>query len=309
MSPPRLRVALPLVSVVSSAFFASGCATLVNDDVTVTSSAAPEYTRVKFGQAEPRVETYVFMVGRYFEGTTLDRSLDRLTFRKLAESLAQQLALKQYYPAKDINSADLLVVIYWGATKPHVSVEESRAQSAPQLDGNLPTHTYDAGNETAMMVGSDQKIADFYGNVTSENNMRVGFDQTDRTTDSFGADFDTANNIALLGYGPHLRALAARPSEGTTEATLRSDLATERYFVILRAIDLHRFKNGKPRVVWTLHLNMRSPGHNFAEAVNLMGNVAVNYFGRESAGVLNVPPKLREGKVELGEIKILGEKN
>jgi hypothetical protein len=309
MNPSRLRVALTLVSLVASAFFASGCATLANSDVTVTSSAAPDYTRAKFGQEQPRAETYVFMVGRYFEGTTLDHSLDRLTFRKLAESMAQELALKQYFPAKDINSADLLVVIYWGATKPHVTVDDDRAQSAPQLNSNLPTHTYDSSNETPLLVGSDQKIADFYGNVTSESDMRVGFDQTDRTTDSFGADFDNANNIALLGYGRHLRAMAMQPSQSTTEATLRSDLTTERYFVILRAIDLHSFKNGKPRVVWTLHLNMRSPGHNFPEAVNLMGNVAVNFFGRESDGVVNVPPKLREGKVELGEIKILGEKN
>jgi hypothetical protein len=309
MNPSRLRVALPLVSLVASGFFSSGCATLANSDVTVTSSAAPDYTRAKFGQEQPRAETYVFMVGRYFEGTTLDHSLDRLTFRKLAESMAQELALKQYFPAKDINSADLLVVIYWGATKPHVTVDDDRAQSAPQLNSNLPTHTYDSSNETPLLVGSDQKIADFYGNVASESDMRVGFDQTDRTTDSFGADFDNANNIALLGYGRHLRAMAAQPSQSTTEATLRSDLTTERYFVILRAIDLRSFKNGRPRVVWTLHLNMRSPGHNFPEAVNLMGNVAVNFFGRESDGVVNVPPRLREGKVELGEIKILGEKN
>ena len=311
MRHSRLRVGLPLVSIAWFAFFEVGCATLVDGNVTVTSSATPDYTRAKFGQDQPRRETYVFMAGRYFEGATLDHSLDRLTFRKLAESMAQELALKQYFPAKDLNSADLLVVIYWGATKPHISVDELHAQSAPQLNSNLPTHTYDssAGIETPLVVGSDQTIANFYANVTSENDMRVGFDQTDRTTDSFGADFDNANNIALLGYGRHLRALAKQPSQGTTEATLRSDLTSERYFVILQAYDLHGLKNRKPRPVWTLHLNMRSPGHNFAEAVNLMGNVAVNYFGRESDGVVNVPPKLREGKVELGEIKILGEKN
>jgi hypothetical protein len=310
MSPSRLRVALPLVCIASVGFFEVGCATLVDSTVAVTSSAIPDYTRAKFGQEQIRRETYVFMVGRYFEGTTLDHSLDRLTFRKLAESMAQQLARKQYFPAKDLHSADLLVVIYWGTTKPHISVEEAHAQSAPQLNGSLPTHTYDssAGIETPLMAGSDPTIADFYANVTSENDMRVGFDQADRTTDAFGADFDNSNNIALLGYGRQLRALVARPSQGTTEATLRSDLSSERYFIILRAYDLHSLKNGKSRVVWTLHANTRSPGHNFAEALNLMGNVAVDYFGRESGGVVSVPPKLREGKVEFGEIRIIGEK-
>lgn len=311
MGNSGIRVALTFLGMAPVALWEAGCAVLSDSNVSVSSSAAADYTRAKFAQGQPRLETYVFMPGRYFAGRTVDESLDRLTFRKLAESMAQELARRRYLPAKDIASADLLVVMHWGVTTPHISVDETRAQAAPQLDPStsMPTHTFNPDIEASLTVGSDQAIANSYANITGENDMRVGFDQADRRTDSFAADFDAANNVKLLGYGGHLRRLAERPFQSTTEATLRDDLSSERYFIILRAYDLHDLKNRKPRVVWTLHLNTRSPGHNFSEAISLMGHVAVNYFGRESDGVVTVPPKLPEGKVELGEIKILGEKD
>ncbi len=313
MNPSHTRAALTLLGVGSFACFGAGCAGLADNNVAVSSSAAPKYTQAKFENAQPRRETYVFMRGRYFEGRTVDRSLDRLTFRELVEPIAQALAQEQYFPAKDVRSADLLVIMHWGVTKPHITIDETRVQPPPQLDPSTgaPTHTVSdiANNETVLVTGSDPTIAERYTNVTTEADMRVGFEEDDRRTESFAAEFDDANNIKLLGYGPHLRALAARPFQSTTEATLRSDLTSERYFVILRAYDLHDLKERKPHAVWTLHLNFRSPGHNFTEAVSFMSDVAVNYFGRPSDGVATVPPKLRKGKVELGEIKIIGETN
>jgi hypothetical protein len=72
------------------------------------------------------------------------------------------------------------------------------------------------------------------------------------------AEFDNEDNVNLLGYGSSLRRLVGRPIESTTEATLRSDLLSERYFDILRAYDLNTLKNRKPRLVWMVHLNIRT---------------------------------------------------
>ena len=61
------------------------------------------------------------------------------------------------------------------------------------------------------------------------------------------------------------------------------------------------------RPVLTLHLNIRSPGQNFTTALAHMGNVAVDYFGRNTDSVETARPHERTGTVTLHDVKILGE--
>jgi hypothetical protein len=83
-----------------------------DDHVAVISTASPEYTQRKFAGGEPRTETYVFLEGRFFEGATVDRSLEKMTFRRIAEYLAPELAKQNYLPARAIAQADLLLVVH-----------------------------------------------------------------------------------------------------------------------------------------------------------------------------------------------------
>ena len=65
----------------------------------------------------------------------------------------------------------------------------------------------------------------------------------------------------------------SKAEEGTAgeERTLRLDLSTERYFIIMKAFDLKTLgKNAKP--VWIVYLNTRSPGINFTTAVGRLGH-------------------------------------
>lgn len=284
-----------------------GCAEIGDRNVAVTSTANRDYSRQKFGESvAPKPETYVFMQGEFFPSVTVDPTLDRLTFRQLAEMLAPHLARQQYWPAKDAKNADLLLMVHWGVTTPSITLDESRGRDLPAFDSSrsIVTHTVGA-DETPAGFASD--VQDFLGDVPNENDVKAFWDDVERQQDMLAARMASGGSIRLLGYGRHLQALSQRGTLTTAEATLRSDLASERYFVIVCAYDLRQVQSPKPKILWTLHLNVRSPGHNFTEALSLMSEAAVSYFGRQTDEVETVTPKLRQGRVTIGDVTIVGE--
>ncbi len=296
--PFEFRTALVLPALVATSL--TGCLHVVDDRVAVSSTAAADYSREKFGGPVPKTETYVFMPGRFFSPLGVDHSIDGMSFRTIAESLAPELARKNYLPAKEVKGADLLLVVHWGATRPHVTTDEMRG---------VTMYSFDTTQEKAMegLRGSLDPIGALQASIGSEADRQIEFDQAERLTDQLAADYVAADSARLLGYTRDLRRHGERLWSSTDEVTLRSDLATERYFIIVRAYDLRHVVGRKPRAVWTLHLNMRSPGHNFPEALTMMGDVAVSFFGRETQKVDTVIPKVREGTVTFGDIIIVGE--
>jgi hypothetical protein len=89
---------------------------------------------------------------------------------------------------------------------------------------------------------------------------------------------------------------------------LRSDLLSERYFIIVRASRMHPQKKEKPpQPVWAIHLNISSPGNNFRTAMEHMSTASIAFVGRTTDTVKTLSPKQLETKVELGEPIILGE--
>ena len=297
----------PLLQAATLAILA--CSPVVADEhVAIVGFAKEEYTQRKYENGKPRLETYVFMQGRFFEGRAVNHSIDRMTFRHLVEALAPELARQQYLPTTDLKAADLLLVVHWGTTIPLGTL-------APlQGIANAPTHDEIVRSQAATDTADPtQQTADIDGmsrwNVSeSEPYREVGFQQLDQAAEAGENDMKAANNAQLLGYTRDLGRLQKLAYESTTEATLLSDLASERYFIIIKAYDL---KDPQPsgrgrRPVWTLHVNMRSPGQNFATALAKMGNVAVDYFGRTTGAVVTAQPHERAGKVTLGEMKIIG---
>jgi microcompartment protein CcmK/EutM len=274
--------------------------------VAVNSMAKAEYTQRKFVNGKPRLETYVFMQGKYFSGTTADRSIDRMSFRQIAEFLAPELARQQYLPTKDPAAADLLLVVHWGTTVPRVTSDEMRGIATIDLDKTVEKKL--EGEVAAAMVGAETGLAALV-NAGSEADRQTGYEQAQRITDGLDNDLQAGTNAQLLGYNRELRKLQESIFSGTTEATLRSDLAGERYFIIIKAYDLKekRAVADQRKPVWTIFLNIRSPGHNFPTALGLMGNVAVNFLGRTTDGVQTAQPGVRTGTVSLGELVIIGE--
>ena len=283
------------------ALVGAGCSAIADRHVAITSTAGADYTARKFHDGKPQRESYVFMAGRFFDGQTVDHSLDRMTFRQLAASVAVDLAKDEYYPARDVKSADLLIVVHWGVTTPKLSMDEIRGRVSYSAD------TSDAKTLESLRAAPDDGVAQLFAAAGSESDRERENEISYRETDALDTDYFNASNAKLLGYGRHLRKLNQDVYSSPDEIALRSDLASERYFVILRAYDLRQITNGKPRPVWTLHMNMRSPGHNFNEAVSFMGTAAVNFFGRQTDKVETLQPKVRQGTVTIGDITIIGE--
>jgi hypothetical protein len=274
--------------------------------VIVSAIANPAYTAHKFGEGRTRPESYVVMQGHYFPGGIVDRSIERMPFRKLAEVFAPELAKRQYWPAKSAADADLLIVVHWGTTTPKISTMEMMARTNP-----LPDVTGARDNRQMRIdaAGGDAAGAMAAG-LNNEDTRMFDMYDLERLGDQISNDLTSARGVQLLGYTQELRRYERQMVSPAEEYTLRLDLTQMRYFIILRAYDLHALTAAdRARPVWTLHLNMSSPGNDFVTAVDRMSVAAVNFVGRSTENVATVLPTVPEGKVTIGPLVILGEAN
>jgi hypothetical protein len=286
---------LALLRVILIAACAAG-AIYANDRVVVVSNADERYTEEKFGEGETKRETYVVMQGRYHSGTTIDRSLERMTFKEIASYLVPRLAEQQYVPAKSVPEADLLLVVHWGVTNPRASRMEMTGDT---------TH-YTPSVSLSPEAGASPDEAD---RVAALNGLLGGDDRAanfDIISDYAEAERSDRDLAQLLGYGDALRKLTSRVVTSTDEQTLRSDLERERYFIILRAYELRTPTEVRPRrPVWTMNLNISSAGNNFRTAMGRMSFVAPNFVGRTLEDVKSIRAKTPKVEVELGDLIIM----
>ena len=289
--------------------------------VSVVSTATPAYTARKFADGKVLPETYAFMEGKFFSGITVDRSIDRMPFRRIAEALAPELARQQLFPAKDLRSANLLVVMHWGTTIPYVDEAQSN-RTSPTTDATGTTAS--GPNETTQLRAWDDNGS---GAGFSDNGHRM-FDIADRfpdtptgadsnvVGDAFAAagafadrDMRARNNMQLLGYTSAMLRVVRSATSTAEEDSLRFDLTTERYFIILKAYDLREKVSPKHprRALWTVHLNMRSQGINFESALASMSQTSPDFIGRTTDKVNLTTPRIRKGRVETAPLIYLGE--
>jgi hypothetical protein len=84
--------------------------------VLARSTVTNEYLENRMKDGKPLPQSYVFMPGRFLPGTTRDKSLEKMSFRAIAERLAVDLRRQEFHPAAALQKADLLLVVHWGAT-------------------------------------------------------------------------------------------------------------------------------------------------------------------------------------------------
>jgi hypothetical protein len=268
--------------------------------VIVSATAAPEYTLHKYGDGKTKPESYVVMQGHYFEGDTLDKSIDRMPFRRITEILAPELAQRQYWPAKNIKDADLLIVVHWGTTAPPVPMLEMRAQTSPVPETPATQAKMGLRAESPGVKGGGDFVSSLLAeqSLTKEDVRLLYFAALEQRTDGMSNEAPYARILQLLGYARFLN----DPMPQAEDYSLASDLAQARYFIILKAYDLHApTPAARSRAVWTLHLNMSSPGNDFRTALDRMSMAAADYVGRSTDRVETIRPP-REGKVEIGPL-------
>ena len=264
--------------------------------------ADPEYTARKFGPDGARLETYVFLEGRYFPGITADRSISRMPFRRIAEMLARDLARENFLPAKDVKSAHLLIVVHWGTTVPNTSVGELTARTSTAYTPEQSSAIHErAMAEQFDLVAAPAEVDPATAGLdhfsqTDDLSGSMAFEALDQATAQMASDLNRTANADLLGYSSMLRRFDGTALPVELERTLRLDLATERYFIILKAFDL-KAKTRKP--VWSAYLNTRAPGINFRMAVDRLGHAGTSVFGRTTDGVTTVRVKEPQGTVTI----------
>lgn len=273
---------------------------LADSRVSLTASADPAYTQRKYGESEPRTETYVFMQGRYYEGHTVDRSIERMPFRRIAEYIAPQLARQRYVPATELKFADLVIVVHWGTTRPVLSMQDMAGHTSAATDMTNSAITL---TNAALQSAADAGMSPLLG-LSDNHQTQLHLDRLEQTANQAGAEMTRSDNVALLGYTEEMYRMRKDFVTSEAEASLRHDLNSERYFIILKAYDLRGVAR---QAIWTMHLNVSSPGNNFQKALDRMSVAAVHYVGRTTGAVRSVRPDVREGRVDLAPLVILNE--
>lgn len=266
-----------------------------DDRVVVFAEANPDYSRRKFGDGQPQRETFVLMQGRFYGGARADPSITKMPFRQVVSYLLPKLAQQEFVPARSVAEADLLIVVHWGVTNPRVG----RLELLAQTDRSSQAH------ELARDAPRDPEVEpDPLQNLLGAQDRA---EQLERITDAVSADEGDRNIAQLLGYTRALRRLERKVGMSAEEESLRYDLRSERYFLIVRAYAL-RGPAPKPlRPSWILHLNVSSPGNNFRTAMIRMSEIATRFAGRSTERVETLRSPAPDFKVELGDLIILGE--
>lgn len=275
---------------------------MADPNVAVIAQARADYTERKFAGGKPARETYVFMEGSYFEGTTVDHSIERMPFRRIAEYLGTELARQNYLPARSVQEAELLLVVHWGTTTPRVSVQESfggtnLTSSAPgAADIAALAKDNPMGMDNAMAPAPDTSQAPEANDLTGVADRLIG-------------SVSTGNSVALLGYQDEIHKLSKNTYSQTQSDIINFHLTNERYFITIMAYDVKQLREADThrRPVWTLHLNISSPGNNFSTALDRISIAAANYAGRSTDGLQTVRPTIHQGKVTLAPLIIIGE--
>jgi hypothetical protein len=258
--------------------------------VAVSATAAPGYVRPRDSHGHVKPETYVFSPGHELASGTADNSVKNLTFESVAQTVALGLARQGYFPTKDADNADLAIILHWGTT--FIYEGDDKQNAIERYQNSVKDFT----DRAAAYASS--------GDAASRPNAS----ELNQTMDVMQSAADSAasaeaRNAALLGYTRTLNRTMS-PSE---ELTLRMELNEERYFVVLMAYD-YRFmkKEHKPRLLWTTRLSIRTPGHNFREALPALARAGGDVFGTESGGLQRTRVDPRRATVELGDEVILG---
>jgi hypothetical protein len=179
-------------------------------------------------------------------------------------------------------------MVHWGASQ--IYEDPQRDQAMDALKSALPAYQA-AVQETGMAdPGEMNAISDTLAWGRDNSQMAM------------------ARNAALLGYARSLHRWGADNGYQSERAKmLRSELAEERYFVVLMAYDNHLLRREKKKkLLWVTRLSVRTPGNNFGEALPVLSQAGSHVFGRQTEDLVHVKANLREGRVDIGELKVVG---
>jgi len=262
----------------------------------VFSRVSREYRRETLPDGSFKPEYFALGNGGMVDGTTRDKTVERVDYPTVVQLILPQLAKEGYHYAKDAKQASLLLVLHWGNTLVYNDAgyrqgmnDASRAMSAMQQlkhsDSTGGTEGAAAAEElekTLLLLEMERLMKNMY---VAPNARLLGYIE----------DINDSNDIRrLVGVG------ADRFND------FMADVEESRYYVIISAYDFREAtEHGRQKLLWVTRVSVRAPGNRFDESVGAMLKNASHYLGRESGRL--VRGEESKGTVELGDLEFLGE--
>ncbi|MBC9867838.1 MAG: hypothetical protein F7B06_07050 [Opitutae bacterium] len=257
--------------------------------ILIKAVASEEFTKARVLDENKKIQTYQFILGRYFPGNVKDPSMEKITLDDIVENLAVHMQKQNFYPHRDPKEGDLLIVIHYGATDYDPSFEEMFAIDSLE-DLGYTEEIASAGNGgTALDFSTIDAINNFSFNLNSADAMAAGNERS--------AFF----KAQLLGMEEAFSNRTA-PQDAYD---LQYMLNEERYFIILMAYDYPLFKEGELKLHWSTRYSIRTIGQSFEQAIQDMNFVAADFFGKSLQGI-NSKRVTDRSRVDIGEIEVLG---
>jgi hypothetical protein len=274
---------------------AASAAEGVNGITAVSARVSKDYVRAKLPDGSFQPESYAFGEGGNWGGEISDATIDPLSFLDVARIVAAPLEERRYIPARDPSKTKLLIMLYWGTT----AVPPPYAEDALYQNFQNDVREY----RTLLGEGQYEEAQAVYAAGLAQ--LSVSNQMRDRT------DF---KNAGMLGYNSDFSALVgtdygdsiSRTALGFEQKDQVSEIEETRYFVVLMAYDFHlMWKEKKHKLLWETRFSINERNNAFDKALPVMAQYASRYFGQPSDGILRM--RVREGHVEIGEVKFLGE--
>jgi len=325
-----MKTPTPLVlasHLILAAAVAVGSAALcrAEDDVdgvtAVSAKVCADYVRVRTPDGGYKPEYYAFGKGGEWAGQIADRTIDQQNFERVARVIAGPLADQSYLPARNPADTKLLIMVYWGMTSVSPSFGSSVADS--NLSGVM--ESINEGLSPANALGTSAAVRNGIGiqggkGIGTSSTIGVRDDVLNDQSNALhvlsmmndirdNADF---RNAMMLGYDSAglIASERGRYVRGTAFDVERKDIELEieenRYFVVLMAYDFQlMWKEKKHKLLWETRFSISERRNQFDKALPVMARYASRYFGEPSNGLLR--KRVLEGKVDIGEVRNLGE--
>lgn len=304
--PDRPR---PCVRLVLLWFAVCGSTVRADRIVTVRSVVDPAFAAQRSSADFPAVQTYVFARGQYFNAIPMDSVLERTDFFTIAKTLAADMRGRGLEPAKAIANADLVLVVHWGVTLENPNPAAFLLQDFDVIReaSNVLNDAYRAAEDPAKLNDPNARILE--GTVEAQIDLRRESAVTNLMGERDARGGHT--NAELLGFQSNLVDGEKLPFSNAMGDAVRSMVNEERYFVIVIAYDARALREGRKRRLWTTRASIRAAGINFAGALDRLSATAAAYHGSPQTELLlensRHRPRVRDGKVEVGEIKVIGD--
>jgi len=265
----------------------------INGVTAVNSRVSSDYVRTHLPDGKFKPESYVFGPGGKWGGEIKDDSADKLKFIDVAHVIAGPLAGRNYLPAKDPGTTQLLIMVYWGTTSvpqpynesfayEHLQSAQSQLHTETTLQGKPNDDTLSQMSSALVMLDMDNHQRDL---INFKNASMLGYDEP---------------GLVATEKGEYVRGTAF----GIDRDDLVNELEENRYFVVLMAYDFQiLWKQKKHKLLWETRFSVNERHNLFDQALPYMAQNASQYFGQPSNGL--VRNRVREGKVEIGDATII----